>query len=163
MAGITKATIEQALKDRGKGTFYDLADGKISGLELRVRPRGVNWSVRTMLHGKRTRFDLGPAVKGNDDVNGLTLDTARARAGQVRQMAHNHIYPEHYLAGLATGVSIETQLRIERERDQERDRQAEVEREAARPAWTWETASSTSSRRSCALAGKTRTATTAAS
>ncbi|EIG62925.1 hypothetical protein Bra1253DRAFT_07870 [Bradyrhizobium sp. WSM1253] len=131
---ITQKTIEQALKDRRKRS-YDVSDGRVAGLELRVRPLGVNWSMRTMLHGKRTRFDLGPAVAGQDDVGGLSLDTARARAGQVRQMARNNINPEHYLAALATGVSIETHLKIAAERAE-----AAKPEPPKPPSWTWEVA-----------------------
>jgi integrase len=131
---ITQAVIERAINDRRKRA-YDVSDGRVAGLELRVRPLGVNWSMRTMLHGKRTRFDLGPAVAGQDDVGGLSLDTARARAGQVRQMARNHINPEHYLAALATGVSIETHLKIAAERAE-----AAKPEPPKPPSWTWEQA-----------------------
>lgn len=136
---ITKATITKAIKDHKAGQSYDLAC-EIRGLELRVRPGGVRWSMRTQLHGTRTRFDLGPAVDGKDDVGGLSLDGARARASRVREMARNGTNPAHYLAALATGTTVETQIRIEREREQEREREKEVEREKANPGWTWEEA-----------------------
>lgn len=124
MAKITQTTITKALKDHAAGESYDVADGRVAGLELRVRPRSVRWSMRTKLHDKRTRFDLGPAVAGDADVGGLSVDGARARAARVGEMTRHGHNPAHFLAALATGVSLETQLKVE----------------AARPkaSWTWE-------------------------
>lgn len=123
---ITKATVEKAFSDQMKGISRDIADGRVAGLELRVRPRSVRWSMRTALHGKRTRYDLGPAVGGSDDVGGLSVDGARSRAGRVLEMCRAGHNPATFLAALASGVSMETQLRVE----------------AARPkeSWTWEKA-----------------------
>lgn len=123
---ITQTTMKQAISDHKAGESYDVADGRIAGLELRVRPRSVRWSMRTTLHGKRTRFDLGPAVAGDDDVGGLSVDAARARAARVAEMTRNGHNPATFLAALATGVSLETQLRVEAARP--------------KPSWTWEDA-----------------------
>jgi integrase len=80
--------------------------------------------MRTALHGKRTRFDLGPAVAGDADVGGLSVDGARSRASRVAEMVRNGHNPAVYLAATATGVSIETQRKVEAARP--------------KPSWTWE-------------------------
>jgi hypothetical protein len=123
---ITQTTMNKALDDRDDGKSYDVADGRVAGLELRVRPRSVRWSMRTALHGKRTRFDLGPAVAGEADVGGLSIKGARSRAARVAEMARNGHNPETFLAALASGVSMETQLKVEAARP--------------KPSWTWEAA-----------------------
>ncbi|MBB4377222.1 hypothetical protein [Bradyrhizobium sp. SBR1B] len=123
---ITQKTITKAFSDQMKGVSRDIADGRVAGLELRIRPRSVRWSMRTALHGKRTRYDLGLAVVGSDDVGGLSVDGARSLANQVATMCRKGHNPATFLAALASGVSMETQLRVE----------------AARPkeSWTWEKA-----------------------
>ncbi|WP_342739398.1 integrase arm-type DNA-binding domain-containing protein [Bradyrhizobium sp. B117] len=123
---ITQKTMAKALRDHAAGESYDVADGRIAGLELRVRPRSVRWSMRTALHGKRTRYDLGPAVAGSEDVAGLSVDGARSRAAKVAEMCRNGHNPATFLAALASGVSMETQVRIEAARP--------------KPSWTWEDA-----------------------
>jgi integrase len=123
---ITQKTLAKAFRDHAAGQSYDVADGRVAGLELRVRPRSVRWSMRTALHGKRTRYDLGPAVAGDADVDGLSVDGARSRASRVAEMARNGHNPAVFLAALASGVSMETQIRIETERP--------------KPSWSWETA-----------------------
>jgi hypothetical protein len=140
MGNITQKTMEKAVADQAKMSeppppegkvdkrpkSYDLADGRVAGLELRVRPRSVRWSMRTALHGKRTRFDLGPAVEGSEDVDGLSVDGARSRAARVAEMARHGHNPATFLAATATGVSIETQRKIELARP--------------KPSWSWEKA-----------------------
>jgi hypothetical protein len=121
---ITASTIKAALRDQRQGKRYDVSDSRMSG--LRVKPQSVRWSVRVRLHGNQRRFDLGPAVEGDEDIEGLSLLTARARAMRICEMARQGHNPDTFLAALAGGVSIETQLR----------------REAARPkpSWSWEQA-----------------------
>jgi hypothetical protein len=44
---ITAATIKSALRDaRAADQQYDMSDSKIAGLQLRVRKKTANWSVR---------------------------------------------------------------------------------------------------------------------
>jgi integrase len=123
---ITASTIKAALRDQRQGKRYDVSDSRISGLQLRVKPQSVRWSVRVRLHGNQRRFDLGPAVERDEDIEGLSLLTARARAMRVCEMARQGHNPDTFLAALAGGISIETQLK----------------RDAARPkpSWTWEAA-----------------------
>src|SRR5260370_42428124 len=80
---ITASTIKAALRDQRQGERYDVSDSRISGLQLRVKPQRVRWSVRVRLHGNQRRFDLGPAVEGDEDIEGLSLLTARARAMRI--------------------------------------------------------------------------------
>jgi len=123
---ITAKTLARAFRDQREGGRYDVSDSRIAGLQLRVKPLSVRWSVRVRLHGDQKRFDLGPAVAGDEDVGGLSVDGARARAARVAEMARNGHNPAVFLAALATGVSIETQRKIEAERP--------------KPSWTWEAA-----------------------
>jgi integrase len=126
---ITAKTLTKAFKDRQDGKRYDVSDSRIAGLQLRVKPLSVRWSVRARLHGDQRRYDLGPAIAGDEDVGGLGLAGARARAMRVAEMARQGHNPANYLAALAGGVSIETQLRIVAERP--------------KPSWTWEHAKAT--------------------
>lgn len=105
---------------------HDVSDSRIAGLQLRVKPMGVRWSMRVRLHGDQKRYDLGPAVAGDEDVGGLSVDGARARAMRVAEMARNGHNPATYLTATATGVSIETQRKIEAERPKR--------------SWSWEKA-----------------------
>jgi hypothetical protein len=47
---------------------YDVSDKRIANLQLRVKPSSVRWSIRVRLHGEQRRYDLGPAVAGDEDV-----------------------------------------------------------------------------------------------
>jgi hypothetical protein len=123
---ITAKTLTSALSDHRKGQRYDVSDSRAAGLQLRVKPTGLRWSVRSRLHGTQHRYDLGAAVQGDEDVGGVCLATARARAVRVAEMARHGHNPATYLAAVATGVSIETARRIEAERP--------------KPSWTWEKA-----------------------
>ncbi|UVO31460.1 Arm DNA-binding domain-containing protein [Bradyrhizobium arachidis] len=124
---ITAKILKKAFKDHRDGGRYDVSDSRIAGLQLRVKPdAGVRWSMRARLHGDQRRYDLGPAVAGDQDIDGLSIDGARARASRVAEMTRQGHNPATYLAALAAGVSMETQIRIERERPQ--------------PSWTWEDA-----------------------
>lgn len=123
---ITKATIEKAYRDKKSGKSYDISDGSIAGLELRVRPLSVRWSMRTALHGKRTRYDLGPTESKDPPVEGLSVDTARTRASKVAELARGGHNPATFLSAITAGVSMETQIKIESARP--------------KPSWTWEDA-----------------------
>jgi integrase len=123
---ITASTIKAALRDQRQGKRYDVSDSRVSGLQLRVKPLSVRWSLRARLHGNQKRYDLGPTVEGEEDIDGLSLLTARARAMRIVEMVRKGQNPDTFLKALAAGVSIESQLK----------------REAARPkpSWTWEKA-----------------------
>jgi integrase len=123
---ITARTLRTAFADNAKRKRYDVSDARIANLQLRVKPSGVRWSIRVRLHGDQRRYDLGPAVAGDEDIGGLSLDGARARAMRVIEMARNGHNPKTFLAALATGVSIETQRKIEAERPER--------------SWTWQNA-----------------------
>jgi hypothetical protein len=123
---ITAKTLSKAFRDHRAGERYDVSDSRQAGLQLRVKPTGVRWSMRARLHGDQRRYDLGPAVAGDADVDGLSVDGARSRAARVAEMARNGHNPATFLAAVATGVSIETQRKIEAERP--------------KPSWSWEKA-----------------------
>jgi hypothetical protein len=112
--------------DAQRPTRYDVSDSRIAGLQLRVKPTGVRWSMRVRRDREQKRYDLGPAVTGDEDVGGLSIDGARARAARVAELARHGHNPATFLAAVATGVSIEIQRKIEAERP--------------KPSWSWEKA-----------------------
>jgi integrase len=123
---ITAATLKAAFRDQRKGKTYDVSDSRGNGLQLRVKPTSVRWSARVMLLGNQKRYDLGPAVEGDESVGRLSLTGARTLAMRVSEMARKDQNPASFLAAFASGVSVETHLK----------------REAARPkpSWTWQKA-----------------------
>lgn len=123
---ITAKTMRKAFTDQRDGRRYDISDSRVAGLQLRVKPLSVRWSMRVRLHGAQRRYDLGPAVVGDEDVDGLSVNGARSRAARVAEMARHGQNPATYLAAIATGVSMETRIRIEAERP--------------KPSWSWEKA-----------------------
>src|SRR5258708_2533804 len=64
---------------------------------MRVRPRGVRWSVRGGLRGRKRGGDLGLVVEGDDKVDGLCLASARAWATTVREFARKDQNPEPFI------------------------------------------------------------------
>lgn len=123
---ITAKTLRKAFADQREGGRYDVSDSRIAGLQLRIKPLSVRWSIRVRLHGLQRRYDLGPAVAGDEDIAGLSIDGARSRAARVAEMVRNGHNPAIFISALATGVSLETQRKIEAERP--------------RPSWLWERA-----------------------
>lgn len=123
---ITASTLKAAFRDQRQGQRYDVSDSRGNGLQLRVKPTSVRWSVRVRLHGEQKRYDLGPAVEGAENIEGLSLPGARARAVRVGELARNGHNPATFLAAHAGGVSIETQRKIEAGKP--------------KPSWTWQKA-----------------------
>jgi hypothetical protein len=72
---ITAKTLAKAFRDQrkgGKDARYDVSDSRVAGLQLRVKPLSVRWSMRVRLHGDQKRYDLGRthscrAGEGRDD------------------------------------------------------------------------------------------------
>ena len=110
---ITQATLKAGFRDQRQGKRYDVSDSRIPGLQLRVKALSVRWSVRVRLFGVQRRYDLGPAVEGEHDGEGLSLPSARARAIRITEMARKGHNPSTFLAAIAGGVSIETQFKLE--------------------------------------------------
>jgi len=95
---ITKKMVGAALKAQRDGkTMKDIIDSHCAGLTMRVRPRGVRWSVRVRLHGRQRRWDIGLVVEGNDNVDGVCLASARAWATTVREHARKNQNPEPFI------------------------------------------------------------------
>jgi hypothetical protein len=92
---VRKALIAQ--RNRKKYKKYDIIDAKCPGLTMRVRPRGVRWSVRVRLHGRQRRWDLGLVVEGADNVDGVCLASARAWATTIREYARKDQNPEPFV------------------------------------------------------------------
>ncbi len=102
---ITASTLKAAFRDQRQGDeCYDVSDSRINGLQLRVKPSSVRWSVRVRLHREQKRYDLGPAVEDDQNIEGLPLPGARARAMRVCEMARNGHDPATFLAAIAGGI-----------------------------------------------------------
>ena len=97
MPTITAKTVRNALVAQRDGKKFEIIDTRCPGLTMRVRSRGVRWSVRVRLHGRQRRWDLGPVVEGDDNVNGVCLASARAWATTVREYARKDQNPEPYI------------------------------------------------------------------
>ena len=142
---LTTAAVAAALAGGRKGRYAAFLDSRVKGLALRVRPAGARWSVRGTLLGVQRRFDLGPATDARvDDGDLVSLDTARARAMEVRNVIREDRDPAVVLAFLRGGRSAAEEQR-QAEADALNERlavaQAEADAEAARPmTWTWEEA-----------------------
>jgi len=94
---IKAKTIRDALVAQREGKKLEIIDTQCPGLTMRVRPRGVRWSVRVRLHGRQRRWDLGLVVEGDDNVDGVCLVSARAWATTVREFARKDQNPEPLL------------------------------------------------------------------
>jgi hypothetical protein len=94
---ITAKTVRNALVAQRDGKKFEIIDTRCPGLTMRVRPRGVRWSVRVRLHGHQRRWDLGLVVEGDDNVDGVCLASARAWATTVREYARKHQNPEPFI------------------------------------------------------------------
>jgi hypothetical protein len=127
---LTSASVLLALADARRGKTRDDVDSRVPGLTLRVKPSGVRWSVHSRFGDKQCRYDLGPAVEGRRD-GALCLDTARARAMEVRTATREGRDPKIVLAFLRGDQAAVVELREDIEA-----RRAAAE-EAARPkTWT---------------------------
>jgi hypothetical protein len=94
---IKAKTIRDALIAQREGKKFEVIDTHCPGLTMRVRPRGVRWSVRVRLHGRQRRWDLGLVVEGDDNVDGVCLASARAWATTVREYARKDQNPEPFI------------------------------------------------------------------
>lgn len=103
---ITAQTLSKAFRDHREGERYDVSDSRIAGLQLRVKVSSVRWSLRVRLHGDQKRFDLGPAVLGDEDIDGLCIGGARTRAMRVVEMVRKGQNPQTFLAAMVSGVSV---------------------------------------------------------
>lgn len=120
---ITAAILKTAFRDHRDGGRKDIGDTKVTGLELRVKPQSVRWSVRCRLAGRQIRYDLGPAVGGDEDLEGVSLRTARERAMRVVEMARKGHNPQSFVRALATGLTPAAQEKADREKP--------------KTSWTW--------------------------
>ncbi|MDB5502992.1 MAG: hypothetical protein JWR89_2894 [Tardiphaga sp.] len=123
---ITAPVLKAAIRSHQARGREDISDSKVTGLQLRVKPESIRWTVRCRLHGRQVRYDLGPAVAGDDDAEGICLQTARERAMRVVEMARKDHNPESFVRGLATGLTPKAQEKSDAERP--------------KASWTWEDA-----------------------
>jgi hypothetical protein len=94
---VAAKTIAKALQDQRDGKQYEVFDERTPGLTMRVRPRGVRWTIRVRLHGRQRRWDLGLVVAGDDNIDGVCLATARSWAFQIRELARKDQNPEPFI------------------------------------------------------------------
>lgn len=86
----------QALKPEDKE--YLVADKKIEGLNIRVRPTGtMTWTFRFQLGKKHDKISMGRYFKLNPKT-GMTLDQARKEAGRYRSWLENNKNPKVEIA-----------------------------------------------------------------
>ncbi|MDB6165998.1 MAG: hypothetical protein JWQ83_1138 [Lacunisphaera sp.] len=113
---ITAPVLKAAIKAHRARGREDISDSRVTGLQLRVKPESIRWTVRCRLHGRQIRYDLGPAVAGDEDVEGICLQTARERAMRVVEMARKGHNPEFFVRALATGLTPKAQERSDADR-----------------------------------------------
>jgi hypothetical protein len=97
---ITAATIKAAFRECELGMTADRSDAETPGLQLRIRPSGVRWSVRGRLSGREIRYDLGPAIE-------VDIDEARLRARRVREMMRQGQDPASHIQSMLTGEPVQ--------------------------------------------------------
>ncbi|MGR5341798.1 tyrosine-type recombinase/integrase [Vibrio astriarenae] len=86
----------QALKPREKE--YVIADKKIEGLNIRVRPTGtMTWIFRYQVGKKHEKVSMGRYVRSKPET-GMTLEQARKEAGRYRSWLANSKNPKAELA-----------------------------------------------------------------
>ena len=102
---IKAKTVRDALIAQREGKKSEIIDTQCPGLTMRVRPRGVRWSVRVRLHGRQRRWDLGLVVEGDDNINGVCLASARSWATAVREFARKDQNPEPFIARVTGGTA----------------------------------------------------------
>jgi integrase len=129
---ITAGTVKAALRDAGSDLqCYDISDSQVAGLQIRVRKATAHWSVRCRLHDVQRRFDLGPIVAGDADVDGgLSLKTARSWSIRVKALcdpAAPPTDPNRHIAAWRAGTTLE---RLEKA--------LPPPAPEAVPSWTWE-------------------------
>ena len=123
---LTAATVKAALRDADAGEHYIRVDGLLPGLELKVKPSGAAWTVRTRLHQVQRRYEIGKVLAGDEDrpVGFCCLRTARERATWVKAQCRKNFRPDAQIREWMTGVPMH--------------RQREVEAAKPAPSWEWE-------------------------
>ncbi|CAM4445090.1 tyrosine-type recombinase/integrase [Vibrio agarivorans] len=86
----------QALKPQDKE--FVIADRKIEGLNIRVRPTGtMTWIFRFQIGKKHQKISMGRYIRTNPE-RGMTLEQARKEAGRYRSWLENNKNPKDELA-----------------------------------------------------------------
>ncbi len=106
MARLTDAT---ARASKPRATAYEIADGSVPGLSLRIAVSGhKSWALRVKGPGGRVRVDLGAYLVDVDGKRvGVGMAEARALALEALKLAKRGQDPEHAIRQPETGVSVE--------------------------------------------------------
>ena len=106
MARLTDAT---ARASKPRATAYEIADGSVSGLSLRIAVSGKkSWALRLGGPAGRVRLDLGAYLVdvGGKRV-GVGVAEARTLALGALKLAKRGENPEHAIRPPETGISVE--------------------------------------------------------
>jgi hypothetical protein len=105
---LTNNTIKSALAAASAGEkTYSVSDKQMRGLQIRVQKSSITWSVRTKLHGKQRRYELGRVTNGEDDAGAICLKTARNRAFKVKEMCEAGMSPARQIKAWAIGGTVQ--------------------------------------------------------
>ena len=78
----------------------EIADTRVPGLSIRVRPRGAKWCLRGRLLGKQMNWTIG-------SIDKLSPAQARIRAEEARTQIRRGIDPREWLSKQELGGPIE--------------------------------------------------------
>jgi hypothetical protein len=124
---LTNNTLKSALAAASVGKeTYSVSDSQIRGLQIRVQKSSVTWSVRSKLHGKQKRYELGRVSLDDDGAGGLCYKTARNRAFKVKEMCEAGISPLHQIKAWAIGGTVQAVQAAEADKP--------------KPSWEWDAA-----------------------
>ena len=97
MSKLTDQTVKAAKPARA---MYEMADGVVGGLSLRVTPKNhKSWALRVKWRGGRSRIDLG-------EYPATSLAAARELALEARRLAGRGQNPEHAVRPPVAGVTV---------------------------------------------------------
>jgi hypothetical protein len=124
---LTNNSIKSALAAASAGEkTYSVSDMQIKGLQMRVQKSCVTWSVRSKLHGKQKRYELGRVSLDDDGAGGLGYKTARNRAFKIKEMCENGISPLKQITAWNIGGTVQTVTAAEADKPV--------------PSWDWDVA-----------------------
>tara|TARA_R110002051_G_scaffold16377_1_gene49509 strand:+ start:47027 stop:48448 length:1422 start_codon:yes stop_codon:yes gene_type:complete len=96
---ISARAIKVARKAVGRKEI-EIADTRVPGLSIRVRPRGAKWCLRGRLLGKQMNWTIG-------SIDKLSAAQARIRAEEARTQIRRGIDPRKWLAEAELGGPVE--------------------------------------------------------
>ena len=110
MMTMARLTDAAARSKKPRATAYEIADGGVSGLSLRIAVSGhKSWALRVKGPAGRVRVDLGAyLVEAGGKRVGVGVAEARALALEALKLAKRGENPEHAIRPPEAGVTVET-------------------------------------------------------